>query len=77
TEGPETAVIASLTNEILVEAMKELPVEQRDCLVMRFLQGMSIAETALALGRSDGAVKQLQLRGVRNLAKLMPEGVRD
>ena len=44
---------------------------------MRFLQGMSIAETAAVLGRSDGAVKQLQLRGVRNLAKLMPEGMRD
>ena len=29
------------------------------------------------LDRSDGAVKQLQLRGVRNLAKLMPEGLRD
>jgi len=38
---------------------------------------MSIAETALALARSDGAVKQLQLRGVRNLAKLMPEGLRE
>ena len=38
---------------------------------------MSIAETAAVLGRSDGAVKQLQLRGVRNLAKLMPEGIRD
>ena len=35
-----------------------------------------VAETAAVLGRSDGAVKQLQLRGVRNLAKLMPEGVR-
>ena len=30
---------------------------------MRFLQGMSIAETAKVLGRSDGAIKQLQLRG--------------
>ena len=36
-----------------------------------------IAETAGVLGRSEGAVKQLQLRGVRNLAKLMPEGIRD
>ena len=44
---------------------------------MRFLQGMSIAETARPSSRSDGAVKQLQLRGVRNLAKLMPEGLRD
>lgn len=76
TEGPESAVLQSLTNEILLEALTQLPNEQRDCLVMRFLQGLSIAETAAALGRSDGAVKQLQLRGVRNLAKLMPEGIR-
>ena len=76
TEGPETPVLASLTNEMLLKALTQLPDEQRDCLVMRFLQGMSIAETASVLGRSDGAVKQLQLRGVRNLAKLMPEGIR-
>jgi len=77
TDGPESTVLAGLTNEILLRALTELPSEQRDCLVMRFLQGMSIAETAAVLGRSDGAVKQLQLRGVRNLAKLMPEGIRD
>ncbi|MCY4724829.1 sigma-70 family RNA polymerase sigma factor [Nocardioides sp. STR2] len=77
TEGPENTVIAGLTNEVLLTALTELPVEQRDCLVMRFLQGLSIAETAKALDRSDGAVKQLQLRGVRNLAKLLPEGLRD
>ena len=77
TEGPESLVLAGLTNELLLKALKGLPDEQRDCLVMRFLQGMSIAETAAVLGRSDGAVKQLQLRGVRNLAKLMPEGIRD
>jgi len=76
TEGPESSVLASLTNEILLQALAQLPDEQRDCIVMRFLQGMTIAETAQVLGRSDGAIKQLQLRGVRNLAKLMPEGLR-
>ena len=76
TEGPETSVLAQLTNEALLAALTELPSEQQECLVMRFLQGLSIAETAKVLGRSDGAVKQLQLRGVRNLAKLMPEGLR-
>jgi RNA polymerase sigma-70 factor, ECF subfamily len=77
TDGPEIAVLASLTNEMLMSALKQLPAEQQDCLVMRFLQGMSIADTATVLERSEGAVKQLQLRGVRNLAKLMPEGIRD
>ncbi|HYO40023.1 MAG TPA: sigma-70 family RNA polymerase sigma factor [Nocardioidaceae bacterium] len=76
TEGPERSVLASLTNQALLGALTELPHEQRECLIMRFLQGLSIAETALVIGRSEGAVKQLQLRAVRNLAKLLPEGVR-
>jgi RNA polymerase sigma-70 factor (ECF subfamily) len=77
TEGPENAVLAGLTNEVLLDGLRQLSDEQRDCLIMRFLQGLSIAETAEVLGRSEGAIKQLQLRGVRNLAKLMPTGWRD
>lgn len=77
TEGPESTVLAQLTNEVLLASLQELPKEQQECLIMRFLQGMSIAETAQVLGRSDGAVKQLQLRGVRNLAKLLPEEMRE
>lgn len=75
-ESPEQTVLATLTNEMLLTALAQLPTEQRDCLVMRFLQSMSIAETAESLGRSEGAIKQLQLRAVRNLAKRMPEGIR-
>jgi RNA polymerase sigma-70 factor (ECF subfamily) len=74
-EGPEEEVLTGLTNEALLAALGELPSEQRECLVMRFLQGLSIAETAEILGRSAGAVKQLQLRGVRNLAKVLPREV--
>jgi RNA polymerase sigma-70 factor (ECF subfamily) len=76
TEGPENAVLAGLTNEVLLDGLRQLSDEQRDCLIMRFLQGLSIAETAEVLDRSEGAVKQLQLRGVRSLAKLMPAGWR-
>jgi RNA polymerase sigma-70 factor (ECF subfamily) len=75
TDGPDSVVLASLTNDALLTALKELPHEQQECLIMRFLQGLSIAETAKVLGRTAGAVKQLQLRGVRNLAKLLPDGV--
>jgi RNA polymerase sigma-70 factor (ECF subfamily) len=67
---------AALTNEVLRAALAKLPSEQQECLVLRFLNGQSIAETAAAMGRSEGAVKQLQLRAVRNLAKLLPEGIR-
>ncbi len=71
TEGPESTVLTALTHRALLAALTELPHEQQECLIMRFLQGLSIAETARVLGRSDGAVKQLQLRGVRNLASRM------
>ena len=74
--SPEDEVLTGLTNALLRQALARLPEEQQTCLVMRFLNESSIAETALALGRTEGAVKQLQLRAVRNLAKLMPEGLR-
>lgn len=73
-DGPEREVLALLTSEALRDALSKLPLEQRECVVMRFLEGLSIAETAEIMGRSVGAIKQLQLRGVRNLAKLIPVG---
>ena len=76
TEGPEDDVITRSTNEILLKNLRKLSPEQQDCLVLRFLQGLSIAQTAHALNRSEGAIKQLQLRATRNLAKLLPDGLR-
>lgn len=74
--GPEDDVLAILSNETLYAAVNELPSEQRDCVIMRFIQGLSIAQTAAALDRSEGAIKQLQLRAVRNLAKKIPGDAR-
>jgi RNA polymerase sigma-70 factor (ECF subfamily) len=76
TEGLEDDVITRFTNEVLLKALRQLSPEQQDCLVLRFLQGQSIAQTAKVLNRSEGAIKQLQLRATRNLAKLLPEGLR-
>ncbi|HEU4910600.1 MAG TPA: sigma-70 family RNA polymerase sigma factor [Actinomycetes bacterium] len=75
-EGIEDEVLARLQNAVLLDAVRELKPEQQECIVLRFLQGLSVAETAKAMGRSEGAVKQLQLRAVRALAKLLPEPVR-
>jgi RNA polymerase sigma-70 factor (ECF subfamily) len=74
--SPEQEVLSLISNEMLFEAVSSLPPEQRDCILMRFIQGLSIAQTAAALGRSEGAIKQLQLRAVRSLAKSVPEDLR-
>ena len=72
----EEEVLSLISNEMLFDAVNSLPPEQRDCILMRFIQGMSIAETAAALKRSEGAIKQLQLRAVRSLAKRVPGDLR-
>lgn len=72
----EDDVLSLISNELLFDAVNSLPPEQRDCILMRFIQGMSIAETAAALKRSEGAIKQLQLRAVRSLAKRVPGDLR-
>jgi RNA polymerase sigma-70 factor (ECF subfamily) len=41
--------------------------DQRACLSLRFLEGMSVAQTAERMGRSEGAVKLLQHRAIRLL----------
>jgi RNA polymerase sigma-70 factor (ECF subfamily) len=73
TDGPENLVLDALTNETLLIAVKKLNPEQQECIVLRFLQGLSVSETALAMGKNDGAIKALQYRAVRALARLLPE----
>ncbi|MEV4412708.1 ECF subfamily RNA polymerase sigma factor, BldN family [Catellatospora sp. NPDC049609] len=72
--SPETAVVDHITNVALLTAVKQLNPEQQECIVLRFLQGFSVAETAQAMGKNEGAIKALQYRAVRALARLLPEG---
>jgi len=76
TDGPEDAVVQALTNEQLLACIRQLGGEQQECIALRFLQGLSVAETAAVMGKKDGAIKALQHRAVRRLATLVPEGLR-
>ena len=72
--SPEAAVVDHITNVTLLSAVKQLNPEQQECIVLRFLQGFSVAETAQSMGKNEGAIKALQYRAVRALARLLPEG---
>jgi RNA polymerase sigma-70 factor (ECF subfamily) len=48
---------------------------QADCLRLRFLDGLSVSETAARLGVEVGACKALQHRGLRAMARLVPPGL--
>ncbi|MDL4777688.1 ECF subfamily RNA polymerase sigma factor, BldN family [Actinomadura xylanilytica] len=75
-EGPERAVLDSMTNRTLLTAVRQLGSEQQECVVLRFLHGLSVAETALVMGKKTGAIKALQYRAVRSLARALPADLR-
>ncbi len=75
-QSTESAVLGSLASERLMEAVGQLGDEQRDCVMLRFMQGLSVSETASVLGKNEGAIKALQHRAVRKLADLLGDDLR-
>jgi len=57
----------------LFRAVDELPEDQRKVILLRFGEEKSIREIAVRLNRSEGAVKQLQFRGLENLRARLRE----
>ena len=55
----------------LFQLVQELPEDQRRVITMRFAEQRSISEVGGVLGRSDGAVKQLQFRALQRLRARM------
>ncbi|HTP09750.1 MAG TPA: sigma-70 family RNA polymerase sigma factor, partial [Anaerolineae bacterium] len=73
---PADIVDRKLTQEDVKRAMQDLTEEQRHVLSLRFGSDMPIQDVARILGKSEGAVKQLQARAVAALArKLSPKVV--
>jgi RNA polymerase sigma-70 factor, ECF subfamily len=73
TEVPERAASAAfgrvLDRQSLEPALARLTPEQRQAVELRFMEGMSVAETAASMGRSEEAVKKLQARALANLRR--------
>lgn len=78
-EGADRVIAADATADAdgrllrrqLVQAMSGLTALQQRVLVLRFLRGLSIAETAAAEGISVDACKQVQVRGLAGLRRVL------
>jgi RNA polymerase sigma-70 factor (ECF subfamily) len=71
-QGPEDVLIERLTEHEshsslarVEKAMRLVANDYETCLRLRFLEGQTLAQTAQALGRSQGAVKLLQFRATK------------
>jgi RNA polymerase sigma-70 factor (ECF subfamily) len=75
-DDTEEALTATLSIERVVALCQQISPDQRDVLLMRLLGDLSLEEVAAALGKTAGAVKQLQRRGFQAVSRLIErEGV--
>jgi RNA polymerase sigma-70 factor (ECF subfamily) len=70
--GPDTATDAD-DRIVLRQALSRLREEQRSVLVLRFMVGLSAREVGAAMAKSEGAIEQLQHRGLDALARELGE----
>ncbi len=73
-EGTESAQDATERAQILLQIeleVKELPGRQREAFLMRYWEEMDVAETAAAMGCSEGSVKTHCSRAVHALSKAL------
>jgi RNA polymerase sigma factor (sigma-70 family) len=74
-QDPAETVIDRLGTERIVRILQRLVPDQREVLLLRVIGGLTIPEIARILGKTSGAVKALQRRGLHNLKEFLPKGV--
>jgi RNA polymerase sigma-70 factor (ECF subfamily) len=62
-----------LQMETVREAMQKLKQDYQDIIIMRFVEEISIKEAAVALNKTEGAIKLMQHRAIRELKKLLKD----
>lgn len=71
TPGPEDEAVRSDVRARVREAMQKLSPDQRQVLLLRYVAGLTAPEVAVVLDKNDGAIRSLQHRGERALARLL------
>jgi RNA polymerase sigma-70 factor, ECF subfamily len=71
---PVPIVENQLTRDELMRAMTRLTEEQKQVIVLKFVEGMSNSEVAAVVGKPEGAIKSLQHRGLAALRRHWTKG---
>lgn len=67
----EQDALERLSSRRVQALCEELVADQRDVLLLRLMAGLTVEAIAESLGKSEGAVKALQRRGLANLRRIL------
>lgn len=70
-EEPDREVLDALDAQAAIDLVRRLPPDQADVVLLRVIGGLDTPRLAEILGKSPGAIRVLQHRGLRNLARLL------
>lgn len=70
-DRPDAAFALRASADAVHAALIELPDDQRQVLVLRFIRDLPHSETARLLGRSEQATRALQYRALRSMHQIM------
>lgn len=68
---PESQLLQAQTLQVIEDEIKKLPARQREAFLMRYWEDMDVAETAEAMGCSEGSVKTHCSRATHALASAL------
>ena len=58
----------------VLSALAELRPEQQQVVILRFVEGLATSEVAAVMGKSESAVKALQVRALQALRRFLADG---
>jgi RNA polymerase sigma-70 factor (ECF subfamily) len=70
---PEVEAIAHEEQGILLEAVRQLPDDRQQLLILKFVERMSNAQIGSVMGRTEGAIKSLYHRTLNTLREEVAE----
>lgn len=69
--SPEEGLVQDRERQQLYEALRSLPKNYREVLVLRFINDYPLAEIAKIMGRSEGAIRVMQHRALKALGRTL------
>ena len=72
-QGPEEMVANRLALNEILKAAETLPEAQRRVISLRFAAGLTVAETARAMGKGEGKVKVIQHKAIAKLREMLAQ----
>jgi RNA polymerase sigma-70 factor (ECF subfamily) len=72
--SPERVGEVNFEQQQLRKAILQLPDEQQQVIMMRFIEGFTYVEIASSLGKSEGAIRVIQHRALKKIRCIIEEG---